>query len=227
MRQPAFNPTAGFTWVPPSKVQDPVWCQTLLAEPPQEDPMPDDLDHRKEAAQRSLEASKAKHKKAAEDKLQRKRQKEQRRENLTGEQKLSRQRTLRVLEKQWREGMDTLYPNLVVAAWAGKERGQVWNLIEKYGLEITQLTFKYLLANWEMLCQRLFKKKSIPTVGTVLYFHETLALEAQQWEKFAKVEEEFRSQVDPENMFDAPPELLTRYAEARQEMVDLGILAKE
>ena len=219
----------GFVYAPYVPVQSAsvVWSQSLLADGSQEEPMPDDFEQRKEAAARRLEATRAQHKKAKEAKLKRKRDKEQRRENLGGSKKIPRQRTLRALEEQWRAGLDQLYPNLVVAAWAGKERGQVWQIVEKYGVDLSQLIFKYFLANWETLCQRLFKKKSVPTVGTVLYFHETLALEAQQWSKFSEIEEEFKAKVDPEDMFSADPELMSRYAEARQEMVDLGILEKE
>lgn len=94
------------------------------------------------------------------------------------------------LERIWRTEFEKLQPDLKLAKWAAKERGQIGHLIEKYDPQIVAATLKYVITNWDKIRTRMYKTAVIPTVGMVLGAHESLALEAQTWEKFVVLTEQ-------------------------------------
>jgi hypothetical protein len=95
------------------------------------------------------------------------------------------------LEGIWLKEVRAKFPSVTFTSWAGKERSQTNELVEKYGEEITGLSFLYVVRNWEALSTRMFKGKGgVPSIGMILKLHDSLVVEAQQWTKIRQVQEE-------------------------------------
>ena len=103
--------------------------------------------------------------------------------NLGGKTKPASQRKqLQNLERIWRGCLSALVPGIKIAAWEGRESGQVLSLVKKYGEDLTGLSIDYVVRNWETIRSRFLKGTGgIPSIGFVLRFHEVLVPEAQQW----------------------------------------------
>lgn len=89
-------------------------------------------------------------------------------------------------ETIWVPGMRNLYPDQELVPWGGKEIGQVKALTRKLNLATVELGMRYLLANWEAIHLKWWKRKpgpgDIPSLGILLssggasLFHAAQAL---------------------------------------------------
>lgn len=111
--------------------------------------------------------------------------------NLGGKTKpASKRKQIQNLERIWRGCLAELVPGITIAAWEGRECGQVLSLVTKYGEPLTGLSLDYVVRNWETIRSRFLKGTGgIPSVGFVLRFHEVLVPEAQQWTEVKRLKE--------------------------------------
>ena len=139
----------------------------------------------------------------------------------------------------WAEEMAKHYPQAIVTMWTGstgdhKAAGQIAKLIGIYGqgdkdLGIARVgtAVRYLIAHWDVLSKRIFKKAAgLPTVGCLFGCHETLVKEADLWAKHRRTLEEWEVWLAANDSLYATPsaELMARYQQAQQELTQLGLV---
>lgn len=133
--------------------------------------------------QQTVDAAKARARSVAQASSDKNRKREKNLANLQGKvQPVGKRKQMEQIEAQWRSALHDKFPELALAQWAGRERGQVQMLIEKYGGPLAGLSLDYVVKNWEIIRGRFLKGTGgVPSVGFVLRFHEVLVAEAQQW----------------------------------------------
>jgi len=138
---------------------------------------------------------------------------------------LSRKKQLQTLEETWRFLMEDKFPGIQIAAWEGRERGQVWNLVEKYTGEIVKEALQYLVERWDEIRTRMLKGKGgVPSVGFLLRFHDVLVVESQLWTEYRHVKKQVDDYYGGDPYKPDPPEPLnSRYEKLRKDMADLGL----
>jgi hypothetical protein len=85
------------------------------------------------------------------------------------------------VEHVWRAEFAKAFPGVPLAKhWGGKEYGQAKSLLERYDLQQLLLTVEYVIRNWSTVRYRYTKDRggSVPAMGFLLSFHETLVAEA-------------------------------------------------
>lgn len=129
------------------------------------------------------------------------------------------------LEKMWLGRMRERFPGVTIAAWAGKERGQVKQLIEKYGGAVAKQALDYVVSRWDDIRARFLKGKGgVPSIGFLLRFHDTLVVEAQRRGEWLQVKEEWeRWQVQHPSDPYPPVDLETRYQRCKKDVDGLGL----
>lgn len=162
---------------------------------------------------------------SSQQKLEQAQKNEQRLKNFEGKPvSESVNKTLKHLESYWTNEISKTRQDVTIAKWDVKVRGQARMLIEKYNGDLVAIGLRYLIAKWSLVNERFFRgRATLPTMGILLKFHETLMVEAQQWVKFEKVEKEYKAWLDanPNSMY-PPSELQERYKQAQREMGSLG-----
>lgn len=164
--------------------------------------------------------------KVAEQQLQKAKAREVKLASLGGKPiPVTRKRQLTSLENQWKELMDKRFPGTQIAGWEGKERGQVWNLVEKYTGEIVEHALQYLVEQWDEIRTRMLKGRGgVPSVGFLLRFHDVLVIESQRWTEYRQVKKQVDDWYGGDPYKPNPPqELHQRYLALRKEMADLGL----
>lgn len=168
----------------------------------------------------------ARARKSAEAQLQKAKARESKLASLGGKPiPVTRKRQLDFLENKWKELMETRFAGTQIAAWEGKERGQVWNLVEKYTGEIVGDALQYLVEQWDEIRTRMLKGRGgVPSVGFLLRFHDVLVVESQRWTVYRDVKKQVDDWYgDDPYKPDPPQELYQRYLALRKEMADLGL----
>jgi AraC-like DNA-binding protein len=185
-----------------------------------------EVDDRLAQAQDQIEAAKARFRAAREEKLAKTRDKEIKEQNLKGGVvSLSRTKILKRLEARWMQEMADRFPGLKFATWGPKEKKQAYDLVEKYGGEIIEYAVQYLIREWERIQARYLKGKgSVPGLGFLLKFHDSLVPEAQRYGKLLAIREEWQGwfKQHPGDMY-PPGDLEKRYQEARRDLEALGL----
>jgi len=173
-----------------------------------------------------VEEASARGRKAAEAQLQKAKAHEAKVASLGGKPiPVTRKRQLTSLENQWKELMEARFSGTQIAAWEGKERGQVWNLVEKYTGEIVGEALHYLVERWDEIRTRMLKGRGgVPSVGFLLRFHDVLVVESQRWTEYRHVKKQVDEWYGGDPYKPNPPqELHQRYLALRKEMADLGL----
>jgi hypothetical protein len=172
-----------------------------------------------------VEGAKKKSKAQTEANAKRAKKREQAKKNLEGGAvPPARAKQLKALENLWRDLMEVHQPKLTIAKWGGKERGQAWQLVEKYDGKIVQDALRYVVENWESIRKRFFKGSGgKPTVGLVLRLHDSLVIEAQTWSEHQGTISEWE-QWFRDNPHDLPSsDLRARYERAKKDLQGLGL----
>lgn len=138
---------------------------------------------------------------------------------------VTRKRQLQTLEDHWRTLMKDKFSGVHIAPWEGRERGQVWNLVEKYTGEIVQEALSYLVEQWDEIRTRMLKGRGgVPSVGFLLRFHDVLVVESQLWTEYRRVKKQVDDYYGGDVFKPDPPEPLnSQYKKLRKEMADLGL----
>jgi hypothetical protein len=168
----------------------------------------------------------ARGRKIAEAQLQKAKARESKLASLGGKPiPVTRKRQLEALENKWKELMEARFDGTQIASWEGKERGQVWNLVEKYTGEIVEDALQYLVERWDEIRTRMLKGRGgVPSVGFLLRFHDVLVVESQRWTVYRDVKKQVDDWYgDDPYKPDPPQELYQRYLALRKEMADLGL----
>lgn len=128
------------------------------------------------------------------------------------------------LKEIWLSEIQKAYPGPTLQAWTGRERGQLNHVLDHYDADRVEDAFRYVIRNWQMLSQRLFKegrRAPIPSLGVVAALHATLIPEASIWAKHRSTLEEYANYGGEYE--ERPSELLERYLEAKKELKSLGL----
>lgn len=150
------------------------------------------------------------------------------RENLEGDgggSSVSTRKQLKKLEAMWTEGIREMLPDVTVAAWGGKERGQARQLLEKYDGNIVETGVDYVLREWDSIRDRFLRGRGVvPTLGFLLKFHDSLIIEAQLWNEFRKAELEWKEffRKNPGSLY-PPADLEKKYKAAKKKFEALGL----
>lgn len=134
-------------------------------------------------------------------------------------------RELQQIESSWTSMMQARFPGVKLAAWAGKERGQVKLLMEKYGGPITRLALDYVVSYWDDIRNRFFKGKGgVPSIGFLLKFHDVIVIEAQRRSEWLKVKEDWERwhTQNPSSPY-PPPELEAQFQRCKRDVEGLGL----
>jgi len=134
-------------------------------------------------------------------------------------------RELQEIESSWTSMMQARFPGVKLAAWAGKERGQVKLLMEKYGGPITRLALDYVVSYWDDIRNRFFKGKGgVPSIGFLLKFHDVIVIEAQRRSEWLKVKEDWERwhTQNPSSPY-PPPELEAQFQRCKRDVEGLGL----
>jgi hypothetical protein len=123
----------------------------------------------------------------------------------------------------WREEFRKAFPDSPMA-WGGKQFGQAKHILDLYEIGQVENAIAYLLHNWKAIRARMFKDKGdvVPSVGTLLSFHDSLVPNAALWVKHRDVLDRYAS-YDPNPDVDRPEALWQEYAAARKELKALGL----
>lgn len=93
---------------------------------------------------------------------------------------LTKRQGRRALEKVWFDALCGVFPGVTFAKWDPKDLRQVHVLMGKYPQEILKQAILYLMKEWPARNRRFFRGEgSVPTVGFLLKFHDTLVPESQ------------------------------------------------
>lgn len=128
------------------------------------------------------------------------------------------------LQRDFRREYKIAFPEAPLAHWAGKEYGQIKQLVEMYSGEEVSAGLDYLVLNWERISKRFGRKAGVPTPGFLLTFHSDLIPEAVRWAQVSDVKREYDEwmKANPYTL-DLPPELERRYEGVRRELEALGL----
>jgi len=174
-----------------------------------------------------VEGAKAKGRAAREEKDARRRVKDGKLTNLGGAGTKASpllNKLLRRLERSWRTAYKASFPDTPLAAWEGRERGQVTQLVEKYNGEIAEQGLQYVAKNWEALSERFSKAPQVPTPGWLLACHDSLIPEASQFGKVQSVYDEWKRWWKDHPDDDPPEDLESRFEAHRKLMEQLGLV---
>ena len=172
-----------------------------------------------------IEAAKARQRRAAESKMKKVREREAREAALGGNPvPLSRKKQLQEWEILWKDLMASRFPDIQLAPWGAKERGQVWQVAEKYETKIVTAAITYLVEQWDSIKARMFKNRGgVPSVGFLLRFHDVVAVESQLWSDFKIVKSQYDQWFNENPNEPYPPqELEERFRKIREQVKDLG-----
>ena len=133
-------------------------------------------------------------------------------------------RLLTKLERSWRRAFTANFPDTPLAQWAGRERGQVIMLVEKYNGEIAEEGLLYVAKNWEVISSRFKKAPQVPTPGWLLSLHDSLIPEASKFGKVVGVLEEWNAWWREHPEESPPPLLKKRFEAGRKELESLGLI---
>lgn len=132
---------------------------------------------------------------------------------------------IKLLERFWEKHYKINFPDFPYAKWAGKERGQVSNLLKIYDGKIIRDLFDYVLNEWELATAGFKIAPAAPNVGWLLSLHQSFVPASVKYGKVSEVWREWETWWDANpNESDAPPELEAKFAKHQKEMEKLGLL---
>jgi hypothetical protein len=166
--------------------------------------------------------------KRAETQLAKEKKRAQAAENLNGNGKSgltpTQKQALKQVESVWSAEMGKRFPDLAIAAWDAKNRGQARNLVTKYDGRSAIAAVKYVVRGWEEFNEKYFKGTgTLPTIGMILKLHETIVPVAVQWEKHADTMEEWEKFYAEHPYDDPPADLEKKYRAAKASLNALGL----
>lgn len=133
-------------------------------------------------------------------------------------------RLVTALQREFVRGYKEFFPDVPLAKWAGKEHGQIKQLVEKYSGEQVSYGLNYMLLNWTVISKRFHRKASVPSPGFLLSFHNDLIPEAVRWSRVADVKREYDTWVEANPyILEVPLELRRKYEEVKGELEALGL----
>ena len=150
----------------------------------------------------------------------------QKKQNLAGSPvPLSQKKVFADIEEMWLGKMRERFPGVTIAAWGGKERGQVKQLLEKYGGVVAKTALDYVVSRWDDIRARFLKGKGgVPSIGFLLRFHDTLVVEAQRRSEWLQVKEEWESwQIQHPSDPYPPADLEARFQRCKRDVDGLGL----
>ena len=150
----------------------------------------------------------------------------QKKQNLAGSPvPLSQKKVFADIEEMWLAKMRERFPGVTIAAWGGKERGQVKQLLEKYGGVVAKTALDYVVSRWDDIRARFLKGKGgVPSIGFLLRFHDTLVVEAQRRSEWLQVKEEWESwQIQHPSDPYPPEDLEARFQRCKRDVDGLGL----
>ena len=119
------------------------------------------------------------------------------------------------------------YPEALVAAWKGAEKGKMKRLIESYGEQATIEGLKYLVTQWDRVKDRLsWVKGDIPSLNLYAKFHEMIVNDARSWGEVAGVLEEYEAWEENNPYSAMPRELEEKYEKVRPKLESMGLVKK-
>jgi hypothetical protein len=129
------------------------------------------------------------------------------------------------LQRDFAREYKASFPEAPLAKWAGKEKGQIKMLVEKYSGQQVSSGLNYVVTNWERISKRFGRKAGVPTPGFLLTFHSDLIPEAVRWSRVEAVKREYDEwrKANPK-VFNVPADLKRRYAEVKSELEALGLV---
>jgi Helix-turn-helix domain len=180
-------------------------------------PLP--VDRRMAVADQYVTAAKEKTLAAQQAQLARAAKAESRARNLDGETESPQQRvkTTRI-ETSWRRLMGEHHPAILLGPWGFPERRAVKQLVTDYGEEVVEQTLRYVVANWDTITVRFFKRASILTIQTIQRFHSTFVPEAQLWNQHQQAEAEWQAWHRECPGEAVPRDLQARYLQAQKQL---------
>jgi len=128
------------------------------------------------------------------------------------------------LENVWRLHFKRAFPDVPLAAWEGREVGQVLQLVEKYNVGIVEDGLRYVTSNWKKIAERFKKAPQTPTVGWLLAVHDSLIPEASKFGKVVGILEKWETWWKKHPDEDPPPALEREFEKHRAEMEALDLL---
>jgi hypothetical protein len=182
---------------------------------------------RDERLREQMAEAKRKGDKARGEKLRRREAKDQKILNLGGKgaaKDKSFGKLVTRLESAWRAAFTQHFPDTPLAAWSGREVGQVGQLVEKYNGEIAKEGLLYVAKNWTVISERFKKAPQVPTPGWLLSLHDSLIPEASKFGKVVGVLEEWNSWWAENPKKRPPQELKKRFEAHRKELESLGLI---
>ena len=134
-------------------------------------------------------------------------------------------RLVRDLQRSWIRDYKERFPDMPLAEWAGKEKGQITQLVAKYNGEQVGQGLTYIVTNWEKIAARFNRKAGVPTPGFLLTFHGDLIPEAVRWSRVADVQREYDAWIaDNPGVWEIPEDLERRYQTVRSELEALKLV---
>jgi len=176
--------------------------------------------NRKRAERRAIERNNQDRDKQVSDKQK----KEQKQKNLKGGTSTTYQKRKEAREvwdiyvellREYHNGVKVPVPHFE-AKGNGKLRGQLYNVIGMYGLDVTKQTVTYMMKHWDQLQERFFGKVSPPNISLLFGMHSTLAPEAAIMNEHLKVIEEVERMIQSGKRFRMGSELNERYNAAKK-----------
>jgi hypothetical protein len=129
------------------------------------------------------------------------------------------------LQRSWTRDYKSRFPDMPLAEWAGKEKGQIAKLVEKYNGEQVGFGLTYIVTNWEKIAARFNRKAGVPTPGFLLTFHSDLIPEAVRWSRVADVQREYDAWIEENpGVWEIPEDLERRYQTVRSELEALKLV---
>lgn len=171
-----------------------------------------------------VDRAKAASKAAATAKLAVQARKDRNAANLAGKAPAGTQKAaMERLEGTWRSLMAGILPDVTLARWGGKERGQARQLVDKYSVDIAEGALRYLVLEWGPIRARFLKSSGgVPSLGLLLRCHDVLVVESQRWVAYydTKLAVDAWWQANPDGV-QLPQELDDRWRRLRKEMAGL------
>jgi hypothetical protein len=128
------------------------------------------------------------------------------------------------LMRVWVSELSKTFPESPVSThWGQREYGQTKLLLDRYEADRVEDVFRYVIANWIKIKERMFKGQGspVPSIGVVLSLHASLVPEAAVWAKHREVLDEY-AQFGSEYQ-ERPHDLMARYLEAQKDLKSLGL----
>lgn len=166
-----------------------------------------------------------------EEKTQGIKKKDQKKKNLKGGTNITYQQRKDAREiwdiyvellREYHNGVKIPVPNFD-AKGNGKLRGQIYNVIDMYGVDVTKQALEYMMRYWDKLHQRFFGRGAMPNISMLFGMHGTLVPESALLAGYQAVIDEVEQLYAKNPRTRLGAELKARYTDARKAKQALGL----